>query len=160
MRAFKIILISILLFLILTLVFGAIGTLQNSMDTLEGKLALIFAVTGLVLGSLTFLFHIQTFRYYRKSLQNKRVKNSSVIFWVCAILSNVYFLIFGLFAVLGLQMDPELSNSPLYFLSVVFTFLIVLYAVLSFLEMFILKKHIAKHREEFAVQNEIDQIGN
>ncbi len=160
MHAFKIILLCILFFLLVVLAFGAIGTLQNSMRNLEDKLALIFAVTGLVLGSLTFLFHINTFRYYRKSLQKKKAKDISAFVWVCAIFSNIYFLIFGVFAVAGLQMDPQIMNSPMYLLTLLFAFLIIVYAILSFVEMVILKKYMAKHREEFSVKNEIDEIGS
>jgi hypothetical protein len=78
--------------------------------------------------------------------------------WISSIISNVYFLFFGILAIVGTTMYVFQSNAEQWIMTF-FVMMIFLFSIGSFIEMSLLKKRIKKQHEAFELHNEIDDIG-
>ncbi|QHI36749.1 hypothetical protein IMCC3317_21190 [Kordia antarctica] len=158
MRAFKIILIIIL---ILVLFILALGTIEIYKENRPEAFAIcIFTSIGIVFGLLTIVYHIKSFRYYRKSKRLEKAKKISIILWISAVASSIYTLFFGAVALLGISANTaELSSNPEYLSMIIMLIIILLYGISSLVEVSLLKKRIKTQREEVLLHTEIDEIG-
>lgn len=159
MRVFKILLIIILILVLFILV---LGTIEIYRENSPAALAIsVFTSIGIVFGLLTIVYHIKSFRYYRKSKRLEKAKKMSIVLWVSAVISGIYTLFFGAFALLGISANnTELSSKSEYFVMIIMLIIILLSGISSLVEVSLLKKRIKTQREEVLLQDEIDDIGN
>jgi amino acid transporter len=132
--------------------------------TAENKLFIttltITVYVGIFLGMMAFIYHIKSFKYYRKSKRMKRLVKVHPVFWVVSILSHVYFLLFGLIMLLGVivEMIDAVRGRQSYW-GLIMTVVVLAYAITSIVEATILKKRIKRYEEEIQLRGEIDTIG-
>ena len=119
----------------------------------------MFTSIGIVLGFLAILYHIKSFRYYRKSKRRKKVKNLALVLWISAVAFDVYILFFSIFALLGISTEGAIVDSEMVMIIIV-VIVFLLYAIGSLLEVSLLKKRIKKQQEEVLLKDEIDEIGS
>jgi amino acid transporter len=157
MRTYKITLIIMLVFVMILLFLGVSGI--DTISNPDAGAIFILLLIGIVLGLLTMVFHVKSFRYYSISKRHLKVKKLSIVLWVCAIVLSIYVLIFAVFSTIGLSMGQYKYNTQMIIM-LGMVLLLFFYGVGSLIEVFILKKRIKILHEENTLHNEIDEIGN
>ena len=161
MRAYKIILLIILAFILFMMVFGIIEIYKNIKQNSEVMYIIIFAVVGLVAGVLAAVYHIKSFRYYRESKRKEKVGKLSIILWIGAVATGIYYVIFGTFGFIGVIGSNSHINSSIYDIAqIMFMVVIALFGIFSLIETSILKKRIKQLKAEHTTKDEISSIGN
>lgn len=160
MRAYKIILIIILALLIGLMILSMIQIYGNIKRNSELIYVIIFLAIGVVIGIVAFAYHIKSFRYYRESKRKEEVVKLSVILWIGAVATGVYYLLFGMLATVGSVMNGVQINSDAFEIGMTICMAVIaLFGVCSLIETSILKKRVKIQREETKLHNEIDEIG-
>jgi membrane protease YdiL (CAAX protease family) len=161
MRAFKIILLIILAFILFMMVLGIIDVYGAFKQNSEAIYMVIVIAIGLIAAILALIYHIKSFRYYRESKRKGKDRKLPIILWIGAIVTGVYYLLFGVVAILGAIMSNAQINSNVYDITMItFMVIIALFGIFSLVETSILKKRIKQLKAECTTKDEISSIGN
>ncbi|EDP97629.1 hypothetical protein U8527_04730 [Kordia algicida OT-1] len=158
MRFIKILLIAICSLIILGMSYAIWE--QDSFDKLLKFPLFAKIIIGLVfvLSTLNILYHIKSFRFYRRAAKQNLHKDLSKILWIGTLCFSAYMLF-----LVGLSLynnaDKYLSNNYESGDILIMCFLISL-AFLGFLEVSILRKRIKRLKIEHDSKDEISDIGN
>lgn len=157
MRIFKVILIIILVVIVSLLIHGTNNWFTS--NERDAKTIAVLMLIGVVLGLLGIVYHIMTFRYYRKSKKQEKPRKIPIILWFGIVASSIYILLFGVLMIIGITVSGSLRDSEKYYIYTILIFLIN-YGIGSLVEASLLDKRIKKQYEEMTLHNEIDDIGN
>ena len=157
MRFIKIVLIIFPIFLLL----GAFNILWEdfSNDRVQETPVLAYVLLGLVMffSVLNLLYHLKSFRFFRKKEKQQLHKKLPKVYWISAIsLPLLVLAIIGfIFSTVGFRIDQLLMTKDMFiFLS------LVLPSLLGLLEVSLLKKRIKRLKTELNLKDEISAIGN
>jgi peptidoglycan/LPS O-acetylase OafA/YrhL len=150
--------IKIVLIIFSTIILGGMLylLLENFSDNRLLGFSLFFVYSGLtILFSLVnILYHIKTFRFYRRKEKRNLDKKVSNILWVGAICFSS-FLLFRMgssfYSYAQIAYDRE---------DIFFTFIFIALLLIGLLEVFLLKKRIKRLKDERTTKDEINSIGN
>ncbi|MEM6718379.1 MAG: hypothetical protein AAF611_03590 [Bacteroidota bacterium] len=161
MRVLKVVLIVCLVSLLGFLIAIFLGSSYEAADPKSKQLfagMLISIGLGIFLGIMALLYHVQSFRYYRQSKRMQKIKKIPAFFIVCAILSHIYFLLISVAILVSaifeiIQVRSDMIGT--YFLVVA----TLVYAIVSIIEVSVLKKQIRMYEADVFLRDEIDTIG-
>lgn len=161
MRFLKITLLVCLVVLLTVMVLMFFGVNYDASDPKSKELLagmLISVGLGIFLGIMALMYHVLSFRYYRRSKRMQTIKKIPAAFMVCAILSHIYFLLISVTILLGtiFNIIKISSNIFSFYLLMFFTFV---YAIVSIVEISFLKKRIRLYKADVFLREEIDTIG-
>jgi len=162
MKTLKIVLILCLLALLTCLIMIFLGaSYDNSSLTPKKTLAVMMISIGLgiFLGIMAFLYHLLSFRYYKKNRHMQKIKKVPAFFIVCTILSHIYFLLISVFMLAGslINFVEAHIEEDVWFYPVMLCILV--YAVLGIIETTVFKKRIQQYKADVFLRDEIDTIG-
>ncbi|WP_046756120.1 hypothetical protein [Kordia jejudonensis] len=156
MRIYKIILMSLLTILILMMLIGFFSIFQVSEEYYFILFFILFAGIGIVVSLLSFLYHIKSFHYYRKSKSPKTTGKLATFLSVSSIICGIYYFLFAVLATLG-----KLSSSEeLLVRDIILIIVIALFGVLTILEVVITQKQIKKLLSTYKAKESIETIGD
>ncbi|WP_298426453.1 hypothetical protein [uncultured Kordia sp.] len=157
MRILKIILILITIFLLFFMSLALIF-LKDVFGNKSGYIiALLFVVLGFLLSAFTLIYHIKSFRYYRKSKPYKEANKTIAVLKICAIAHSVYCILFGILSIIGNFTTNDRSDD---IISAVVFVPVILFGILSIYETVFLRKQINQLQKEQETKDEIATIGN
>jgi hypothetical protein len=158
MRVLKILLIIFSSLILLGISYGAWEEFSVEKPMTIPMIARIIIVLMIILSIINILYHIKTFRFYRREEKRNLDKKISKIL-VIGTLCFPVFLLFLVGVSLYNNADKYWANNysgeDVFFLS-----LLIFPAFLGFLEVSILKKRIKRLKIEYATKDEINDIGN
>lgn len=158
MRIFKLLLILISLLVLLSFTFaGFIIFSSNGKTALYGYVHLFL---GLLTSALSIIFHLKSYRYYRKKKKNDYNIKIPKTIWIGEISFATFIVYIAVVAIIGYLKERtigEAENIKLILFIVVSTLVI---AVLNIVEVVFLEKRVKKGTIAQEQLHEIDEIGN
>lgn len=123
---------------------------------MAGVFDYILLVIAFVSGIMSILFHIKTYSYYSKI---KRKQNIPKLFWVAALIVPGYilYLIKETFVNFFYGTNASITQDITGF---IFMMIILLFSLMSIIEVFFMFKRIQKRHENLSLEQELDNIGN
>ncbi|MCH2195122.1 hypothetical protein [Kordia sp.] len=156
MRIFKIILIIVSVFIsgtVIYLVWNSMATSRSAQIPLYIYLYLGFAFASAI---ANIIYHIKTFRFYRRKEKRRLEKKVHKFLWVGTICFSTFLIYIGGVTLYSLLRFIEYGYSKQDVFSVL---LFLIPGFFGFLEASLLKKRIRRLRSEHDVIEEIDNIG-
>lgn len=155
--------IKIVLIIFLTIIFGGMSYLL-----IEGLLEVGYSeftltrlgtlVLILLFSLVNILYHIKTFRFYRRKEKRNLDKKISVILWIGAICFSSFLLILvgnSLYRDMDYYMYNDYNSEY-----TLYTFIFITFLLIGLLEVSLLKKRIKRLKDERTTKDEINSIGN
>lgn len=131
--------------------------LQGGIDRVP-SVGYIYIASSIVLSAINSMYHLKSFRFYRRKEKRNLDKKISKFLWVGGLCFSVYLLSLVGVAVYN-NAERYLHNTynaqDVFFLS-----LLLVIALLGFLEISLLKKRIKRLKTERDTKDEINDIGN
>lgn len=131
---------------------GVLVILENSELPLYDFIMIFLSIT---LSLLSTIYHIVSFKYYRKK---KSTRNLRKLFWI----GTVGYSLFAIYVAVNEFVKfflIELFNSDINYEVLIIMIPVFVYGIVNLIEVMALRKRI-KHLKRASIEEEIDDIGN
>ncbi|QHI36751.1 hypothetical protein IMCC3317_21210 [Kordia antarctica] len=158
MRFLKILLILFSLLILIGICYLYRGIFSKDELSRIPTSALLFSGLLTVLSIVNILYHIKSFRFYRRKEKQNLDKKLSKIFWIGTLCFSSFLLF--LMGTALYENTQRFEYDSDVFEDIIYTFIFIALALLGLLEVSLLKKHIKRLKAEVELKDEIESIGN